>query len=381
MAGSQGEFASDTSDGGQEDPSSSEMVLDYMRGRLQRFHSVRDFSLNHVVAVAVGLVLFVTFTVLVAASAGYRGIPLGSGGASPDASVRALLEGPEIADAAAEGVNLALGGQRRQKEAVRAAMHENFANFSRQLREQYPAEYAQLANTQLDPERQKAPLLNLLRHYGDHRMLNVASDAAQAAKETADDGGDRLSLKRRLTAKLQPRVHDMKQLCHEIYGGLAECSKFSLSEEDVDELELLDHYDRWHMEFHVKGVENLPPASPASAAPPARELTEVGNGQVLNAVGHLQRMLGDQGPSAPLRELALFAKQKAAMEQTTGKERFWNCAKKGWNAFDGQSMKWASALQAAFSCVASTMPFLWSWMSTKFLKLTGQPIPFGPSSS
>lgn len=327
------------------------------------------FTRSRTTAAGVFAAALVAGAVLLAA-----GLPRGPGArpAGRPVTVRELLEGPELADVVTENF-MSLGHgylNPAHRGDVRAAVADNLVNISGAIRARHPEDHATLGMIQLS-QQQKDSVLRLLGHYSDPRLQRLGNDIAQASAETRAQGGNRQSLKRRLSEKLQPQLHEIRGLCDEIAPGSGK--DLTMTPDDFDDLEPVSEFDKWNIHVDVSPPTYGGRKAPTTGFFAARRLTarDTLSGtqdQTTLALQHMEGMLGKTMPQAPARML-LFEAQKAKEAQTTGWERFEQCI-----------MDNMSSLPDLFQCLMKNCHRAMAWllsklhlqdMADKFMSKTG----------
>jgi len=208
-------------------------------------------------------------------------------------TVRALLEGQELAEVATDNV-LAMGGNELAalgRDQVRAHVARGLQNISQTIRNRYPEAHEQLSKLQLSGA-QKDATFHALRKYGDARMVGLTHDVAEAVRASSMEGTSREETQRRLAEKLRPRIAEMRQLSEEMFPGSSQ--QLSINMDRVPEL------NNWHAKLQV----DLGHATGRRLAT-AGELGGL-RAQAQTLFQSLEGQLGDNMPKAPSRMLMSF---------------------------------------------------------------------------
>jgi len=262
---------------------------------------------------AVGLVLG-QLLVLVCLACGVKHFsqrgadPLHEGHALPAArpgSARALLESDALANVATDNLMAMSQGSLDVlgRDAVRTHVGRRLQNISENLREQDPKAHEALNSLQLSKEQQDATL-HVLTKYSDQRLLSLASDLAAAARETVEEDGDSQQFRRRLSAKLGPRLGELKQLAEDMFAGKGD--SFQLNEGSFDKLESVQHFDQWAKEdaIPMRTTRRLD-ADQAYIHNTEEDVDGGVAAQVQTLYRVLEGHFGDRMPQAPARMLSM----------------------------------------------------------------------------
>jgi hypothetical protein len=225
--------------------------------------------------------------------------------------VRSLLEGKELAEVATENL-MAMGGADRgtlDRDQVREHVARGLQNISATIRQRFPEEHDQLSKLQLSGE-QKDAALQVLRKYGDARMVGLSHDVTESVRTSTLGGASQEEAQRRLAERLRPRLAEIRQLSEEMFPG----QQLSLSMGQVPELH------KWHAELQV----DLRHADARRLAT-AGELDGV-RAQAQTFFQSLEGQLGDSMPKAPARMLSLSSSSSSS--SSGGEVSFMTCIMK-----------------------------------------------------
>mmetsp|Transcript_137901 Transcript_137901/g.344245 ORF Transcript_137901/g.344245 Transcript_137901/m.344245 type:complete len:321 (+) Transcript_137901:69-1031(+) len=255
---------------------------------------------------AVGAVLGFVGLVAIVALLAFNGSAHPTPAAAP-LTVRALLESDELADLTTKNLLAAGGGETLSGDAgaLRGQVGLKLRNVSEAIRTNDPEAHRLMGQLDLTSD-QKEAALRVVRKFGDPRMLGLARDVAEAARQAKEESGDdEEALKRRLSEALASKTQDLQQLGEELFPG---------QRIGIDAAAALPQLRKWH------------PSVSVDLSSRRRLLSETDSvvEQGVQAHAHtlfksLEAELGDRMPAAPARMLS---------ESSGGKLSFMACVTK-----------------------------------------------------